>query len=100
MRALSSFGERRLLCSCCVQASHCGGFFSCRAWALELMDSIIVEHGLSCPLACVLPGLGVKPVSPGLTSVLLTTGPPGKSYFHSLAIVNDAVINKEVHLSR
>ena len=99
MRALSSFGERRLLSSC-VQASHCGGFFSCRASALGLMDSVVVECGLSCPLACVLPGLGVKPVFPGLTSVLLTTGPPGKSYFHSLAIVNDAVINKEVHLSR
>ena len=33
----SSFGKQGLLSSCNAQASHCGGFSCCRAWALELV---------------------------------------------------------------
>ena len=35
-----------------VQASHGGGSFCCRAWALELVGSVIMVHGLSYPEAC------------------------------------------------
>jgi len=44
--------------------------------------SIVVEHRLSCSMATWdLPGPGIKPVSPALQGGLLTTGPPGKSFF-------------------
>ena len=32
---VSSCGEQELPSSCCVQASHCGGFSCCGVWALE-----------------------------------------------------------------
>ena len=33
---------------CCgVQASHCGGFSCCRAWALGTWASVVVAYGLS-----------------------------------------------------
>ena len=31
----------------CVRASHCGGFFCCRAWALGAWASVVVARGLS-----------------------------------------------------
>ena len=31
---------------CCAQASHCGGFSCCRAWALGTRASVVVAHGL------------------------------------------------------
>ena len=32
---------------CSVQASHCGGFSCCRAWALGTWASVVVAHRLS-----------------------------------------------------
>ena len=32
---------------CGAQASHCGGFSFCRAWALDVQASVVVAHGLS-----------------------------------------------------
>ena len=45
-----------------------GGFYCCRAWALEHMGSIVAVHGLSCPVACgtLVPQPGMEPVSPAL----------------------------------
>ena len=77
--------------------SHCGGFSCCRARALGLSGfsscvsglrscgSQALEHRLnSCgaraQLLCGtwdLPGSGIKPVSPALTSRVFTTEPPG-----------------------
>ena len=60
----SSFGERELPSSGDVQASPCGGFFCCRAWALgcgasvvavpglSSTGSIVVAHRLSCSIEC------------------------------------------------
>ena len=67
-------GERGLLFRCVVWASHCG-CFSCGARA-----SVVVAHRLNCSTACgILPGPGIKPVSPVLASEFLTTGLPVKS---------------------
>ena len=77
----------------------CGGFSCCRAWALGVWASVVVERGLSscgsralvrrlssCGLWASLlrgmwdlPGPGLKPVSPALVGGFLTTAPPGKS---------------------
>ena len=48
----------------------------CGSWA-----SLLVAHGLSCPMACAIlvPWPGIKPTFPALNGELLTTGPPGKS---------------------
>ena len=48
-------------------------------WAPECMGSVVVPHGLSCPVACgnLVPGPGIKPMSPALEGGFLTTGPPG-----------------------
>lgn len=35
-----------------VQASHGGGSLCCRAWALDLVGSVITVHGLSYLEAC------------------------------------------------
>ena len=48
-RAFSSCEERGLLSSCGARASLCGGFPSCRAWALGTWTSVAVAQGLiSC----------------------------------------------------
>ena len=44
---LSSCPEQEPLCSCCVQASHCGGF-SCGAWARGHWASVVVRRLSSC----------------------------------------------------
>ena len=43
--------------------------------------SVVVALGLSCSIACelLLPGPGIKPMSPALQGGFLTTGLPGKS---------------------
>jgi len=60
-----SSGEREPLSSCCVQASHCGGFSlqSTGTWA-----SVVVAHGVSCPVArgISVPGPGIEPMFPAL----------------------------------
>ena len=93
-RLFSSCGKQRLLCSCSVGASHCGGSSCCGAGGLEhsfqlqellhvgsvvavsglySTGSIVVVHGLSC-----FKGYGIKPVSPELAGRFSTTEPPGK----------------------
>ena len=46
--------------------------------SLWQMDSLVVVHGLSCPVACgiLVPRPGIEPESPPLASGFLTTGPP------------------------
>ena len=63
-RAFSSCGEQGLLSSWGAQASHCGGFSCCRAWALGhagfsscgswlwSTGSTVVAQRLSCSSAC------------------------------------------------
>ena len=71
---------------CGAWASHCGGFSCCRAQALGMWASVVVARRLSscgarAQLLCgtwVLPGPGLKPVSPALAGGFLTTAPPGK----------------------
>ena len=46
-QALSSCGKLGLLFRCGVQASHCGGFSCCGAWALGARASVVVARGLS-----------------------------------------------------
>ena len=46
VQAFSSCGEQRLLSSCVVMASHCGGFSCCRTWALGCVGSIVTAPGL------------------------------------------------------
>ena len=71
--AFSSCNEWGLLSSCGVWIPHCNDFSYC-------IGSLAVVHRLSCPMACGnLPGPGIKPMSPALAGVFLTTGPPGKS---------------------
>ena len=59
------------------------GFVVCgmQAVSLRCMSSGVVACGLSCPAACriLVPGPGLKPVSPALEGGFFTTGPPGKS---------------------
>ena len=51
VQAFSSCGEQGLRSSCDMQASLVVASH-CRAWALELMGSVTVAHGLSCSIAC------------------------------------------------
>ena len=47
---------------------------------LSSTNSVVVEHGLSCPSACgiLLPQPGIECAFPALQGGVLTTGPPGK----------------------
>ena len=61
MWAFSGGGEQRLVSSCGLRASHCGGF-SCRARALGPAGSVVVAFGLSCSKACaIFPDQGQNP---------------------------------------
>ena len=74
-RAFSSCGEGATLCRG-AWASHCGGFSCCRARALGTRASVVVTHGLSCPVACgIFPNQGTNPA---LAGGFLTTAPLGK----------------------
>ena len=80
---------------CGAQASHCGGFSCCGAWALGTQASVVAARGFSSGGACGLsscgaqayllcgmwdlPGPGIKPVSPALAGGLSTTVSPRKS---------------------
>ena len=46
-RAFSSCGEQGATLCCSAQASHCGGFSCCRAWALGTRASVVVTRELS-----------------------------------------------------
>ena len=48
----SSCSEQGLLSNCGVWASHCSGFYSPRAQALDPWSWVVVVHRLSCPVAC------------------------------------------------
>ena len=48
----SSCIKRGLLSSCHVWTSHCGGSSCCGVWALECTGSVVVVHGIICPMAC------------------------------------------------
>ena len=81
---------------CSMQASHCGGFSCCGAWALGARASVVVARGLSScgsralerrlsscgARASSLRGMwdlpGLEPMSPALAGRFLTTAPPGK----------------------
>ena len=56
------------------------------AQALELMGSVVVVHGLSCPKACgiLVSTSGIEPTSLELAGGLSTTGPPRKSWNYFL----------------
>ena len=84
---------------CGAQASHCGGFSCCGAWALGARASVVVAHGLSsygswalehrlssCGTQALLlrsmwdiPRPGIEPMSSELAGGFSTTAPPGKS---------------------
>ena len=59
------------------------GSLVCSTWALLLRStsSVVVAHGLSCPVACgiLVPRPGIEHMSPALEGRFFTTGPPGKS---------------------
>ena len=79
-QAFSSCNEWELLSSCGACASHFGGFSGCRAWALGHTGSVVVPHGLNCPMVLWNPlRQGIEPVSPALAGGFPTTGPLGKS---------------------
>ena len=54
--AFSSCGKQGLLSSCSARASHGGGFPCWGAGDLRSVGSVLVLHGLSCPVA-----LGIFP---------------------------------------
>ena len=66
--------------SCGVQASQCGGYPCCRAWALGHVGSKDVVHRPRCPMhvGSQLLNQGLD-VSPALAEGFLTSRPPGKS---------------------
>ena len=47
MHGLSLVAVRGATLHCGVQASPCGGFSFCGAWALGAQASVVVVHGLS-----------------------------------------------------
>ena len=48
----SSHGGWGLLSNCGVWPSHCGGFYSPRAQAIDPWSWVVMVHRLSCPMAC------------------------------------------------
>ena len=99
----SSCGQRGLLSTCSVRASHYGGFSCCRAQALG--DSGFGSCGgwaqlelrlNSCDVWALLPhsmwdlpGSGIEPVSPAFAGGVFTTEPPGKPCCEVLRIVSE-----------
>ena len=81
MLAFSSCGEQEPVSRCSAWASPYSDFSCCGAQSLGCGSSVVVAHGLSCPMACgiLVPRLGIEPMSPALAGKFLTTGPPGKS---------------------
>ena len=50
LRELSLVAASGDYSSCDVQASHYGGFSCCRAQVIGTQASVVVTHGLSCPV--------------------------------------------------
>ena len=61
-----------------VSSLKCG-FFSCAAWALERVGSVVMEGGAYLPhsIWILVPQQRMKLMSSALESKFLTTGPPG-----------------------
>ena len=59
-------------------------------WASEYVGSVVLAHGLSCPMACGIFVLwpGIKLIYPTLEGGFLTTAPPGKSFYRNLQTLN------------
>ena len=86
----SSCGQWGLLCSCSVQASHCGGFFlqntgsrACRLQYLQIWGSRtqLSSCGTQAQVLCStwdLFGQRIEHVSPALAGGFFTTEPSGK----------------------
>ena len=53
----------------------CAGSRVCGLCSLQHRDSVVVVHGLGCPIAC-----RIKTMSPALEGIFITTGPRGKSW--------------------
>ena len=64
---------------CRAQASHCGGFSCCRAWALGPPEFSSVAHGLSYSKACGILPNQERNMSPASAGGFLNTGPLWKS---------------------
>ena len=61
---------------------------SCGTWGLEHTGSVVALGAFGCLMACgiLVPQPGIKPVSPALEDVFLTTGPPGNCLSTSLNV--------------
>ena len=73
LHGLSIVVASRGIFQCGMQASHCGGFSCCRAWALECKFSSYGTWTLLPRDMRDLPGPSIKPVSPALAGGLLTS---------------------------
>ena len=63
-----------------AHASLYSGFSCYRAQVRGKQASVVVGHGLSCPMSCgIFQDQGIRPLAPALSGGFLTTGPPGKS---------------------
>lgn len=64
--------------------------WSCGTWSSEYMGSVVLAHGLSCPMACGVFALwpGIKLTSSALEGGFLTAVPPGKSFYRNLQTLN------------
>ena len=106
-RLFSSCSKRRLLSSCSVLASHCGGFSYCRARALgyvafiscssKALEDRLNSCGARVPLIpgmWDLPGSGIEPMSSALAGRFFTTESPGNPQyfifcFHFMYLYSD-----------
>ena len=64
---------------CRAQASHCGGFSCCGAWALGPLEFSSVAHGLSYAKACGILPNQERNMSPASAGGFRNTGPLWKS---------------------
>ena len=75
--------------------------------ALGWVGSVAVAHGPSCSMACgiLIPGSGIKPISPASAGRLPTTGPPGKSLFYGFdtyimtSVYHCVIMQNKFHMS-
>ena len=80
---------RSLFSGCGVQASHCGGFSCCGAWAIGQEGSVAVVHAWASLLhsVCSLPGPGIELMSLALSGGFFTPEPPGKPLNYVLILI-------------
>ena len=95
MRGRSLVVASRGYSGCGAGASLCGNFSCCGARALELqlqlVGLVVADHNLGVAYlpghTWNLPGPEIEPTSPALAGGFLTTGPPGKSCFAALKLL-------------